>query len=159
MTRDRTRTSALPAGVDIVIGDLGDDASVSVAVRGSKAVISAAHGFVGPGNPTPEAVDRDGAAAQTSAVQSKVSTSSFIGKQCTKSTQASSMSRVRAPSSTSTCEHTGESRARARDRARPRRSLDRGARGGSHLERRARTDHGARCRTAIITCSAGSPAP
>lgn len=60
MTRDRSRTNALPAVVDIVIGHLGDDACVKEAVRGCKAVISAAHGFVGPGKPTPETVDRDG---------------------------------------------------------------------------------------------------
>jgi uncharacterized protein YbjT (DUF2867 family) len=60
VTRDRARASALPAAVDVVVGELGDDASVTAAMRGCSAVISAAHGFVGPGKPTPETVDRDG---------------------------------------------------------------------------------------------------
>jgi uncharacterized protein YbjT (DUF2867 family) len=60
MTRDRRRAVALPTTAEVVVGDLGDDASVTAAVRGCKAVISAAHGFVGPGKPTPEAVDLEG---------------------------------------------------------------------------------------------------
>jgi NADH dehydrogenase len=60
MTRDRARARVLPSAVDIVEGDLGDDASVTAAMRGCEAVISAAHGFVGPGKPTPERVDQEG---------------------------------------------------------------------------------------------------
>jgi NADH dehydrogenase len=61
MTRDRERAKGLPpSNVEIVVGDLGDDASVTAAMRGCDRVVSAAHGFVGPGNPTPEAVDREG---------------------------------------------------------------------------------------------------
>jgi uncharacterized protein YbjT (DUF2867 family) len=60
MTRDRARTSVLPSGVEIVEGDLCNDAQVTAAVRGCDAVISAAHGFVGPGKPTPERVDLEG---------------------------------------------------------------------------------------------------
>ena len=60
LTRDPTRATKLPAGVDVVVGDLRDDASIAAAVRGCKTVVSAAHGFVGPGRPTPEAIDRDG---------------------------------------------------------------------------------------------------
>jgi NADH dehydrogenase len=60
LTRDRARASALPAGVDVVLGDLRDDASILEAIRGCETVISAAHGFVGPDAPSPEAIDRDG---------------------------------------------------------------------------------------------------
>lgn len=60
LTRDAARAGSLPKGVEVVVGDLRDDASVAAAVRGCTAVVSAAHGFVGPGNPSPEAIDRDG---------------------------------------------------------------------------------------------------
>ena len=60
MTRDRRRASGLPPAADIVEGDLCDEASVTSALRGCQHVVSAAHGFVGPGKPTPEAVDREG---------------------------------------------------------------------------------------------------
>jgi uncharacterized protein YbjT (DUF2867 family) len=60
LTRDRSRAQALPDGVEVVVGDLRDSASLSVAVRGCKKVVSAAHGFVGPGSPCPETIDRDG---------------------------------------------------------------------------------------------------
>jgi uncharacterized protein YbjT (DUF2867 family) len=46
--------------VDIAVGDLRDAASVNAAVRGCRAVVSAAHGFVGPGGVSPEQVDREG---------------------------------------------------------------------------------------------------
>ncbi len=60
LTRDRGRASVLPSAVEVLEGDLDDDVSVAAAVRGCTAVISAAHGFVGPGKPTPERVDREG---------------------------------------------------------------------------------------------------
>jgi uncharacterized protein YbjT (DUF2867 family) len=59
LTRERSRASALPVGVDVVLGDLRNDADVTEAIRGCTTIVSAAHGFVGPGAPTPEAIDRD----------------------------------------------------------------------------------------------------
>lgn len=60
LTRDRARARGLPDAVEIAIGDLRDTASIVAAVRGCDEVVAAAHGFVGPGNPSPEAIDRDG---------------------------------------------------------------------------------------------------
>ncbi len=60
MTRDPGRARGLGPGVEFVGGDLADDASVAAALRGCRAVVAAAHGFVGPGRTSPEAVDRDG---------------------------------------------------------------------------------------------------
>jgi len=60
LTRDPGRGAHLPNGVEIVTGDLRDPAAVAAAVRGCETVISAVHGFVGPGKPSPESVDRDG---------------------------------------------------------------------------------------------------
>jgi uncharacterized protein YbjT (DUF2867 family) len=60
LTRDTTRARGLPPTVEVAIGDLRDSASLSTAVRGCRVVVSAAHGFLGPGKPSPEAVDREG---------------------------------------------------------------------------------------------------
>jgi uncharacterized protein YbjT (DUF2867 family) len=60
LTRDRERARALPDSVEIVIGDIRKKADSAAAVRGCTTVISAVHGFAGPANPTPEAIDRDG---------------------------------------------------------------------------------------------------
>jgi uncharacterized protein YbjT (DUF2867 family) len=60
MTRDRNRARGLPAQAEVVQGDLRDGATVMAAMHGCTAVIAAAHGFVGPGKPTPESIDRDG---------------------------------------------------------------------------------------------------
>jgi uncharacterized protein YbjT (DUF2867 family) len=59
LTRDPTRAGHLPGTVEILTGDLRDPAAVAAAVRGCATVISAVHGFVGPGKPSPEAIDRD----------------------------------------------------------------------------------------------------
>ena len=59
LTRDRTRASHLPDTVQILTGDLQEPAAVAEAVRGCDTVVSAVHGFVGPGKPSPEAIDRD----------------------------------------------------------------------------------------------------
>jgi uncharacterized protein YbjT (DUF2867 family) len=59
LTRDPTRAAHLPGTVQTLTGDLRDPASVAAAVRGCATVISAVHGFVGPGKPSPEAIDRD----------------------------------------------------------------------------------------------------
>ena len=60
LTRDRERARDLPKEVEIVIGDVCAPAELGSAVRGCKTVISAIHGFVGPGNPSPESIDREG---------------------------------------------------------------------------------------------------
>lgn len=60
MTRDASRAEHLPAGVQVLLGDLQDPASLDDAVAGVDLVVAAAHGFEGPGNVTPAGVDRDG---------------------------------------------------------------------------------------------------
>ena len=59
LTRDPARAAALPDSVEVLAGDLRDPASVATAVRGCRTVVSAVHGFAGPGRPSPEAIDRD----------------------------------------------------------------------------------------------------
>jgi uncharacterized protein YbjT (DUF2867 family) len=59
LTRDRTHAAHLPATVHTVLGDLRDPKAVSAAVRGCPTVISAVHGFAGPGRPSPKSIDRD----------------------------------------------------------------------------------------------------
>jgi uncharacterized protein YbjT (DUF2867 family) len=59
LTRDPARAAHLPDTVQTLTGDLQDPAAVAGAVRGCETVVSAVHGFVGPGNPSPEAIDRD----------------------------------------------------------------------------------------------------
>jgi uncharacterized protein YbjT (DUF2867 family) len=60
LTRDPGRAASLPDTVHTAQGDLRDPAAVSAAVRSCSTVISAVHGFVGSGKPSPEAIDRDG---------------------------------------------------------------------------------------------------
>jgi uncharacterized protein YbjT (DUF2867 family) len=60
LTRDPSRAAHLPDTVETLTGDLRDEAATAAAVRGCATVISAVHGFVGPGKPSPESVDRDG---------------------------------------------------------------------------------------------------
>jgi uncharacterized protein YbjT (DUF2867 family) len=59
LSRDPARAAQLPASVDILTGDLRDPGAAAAAVRGCATVVSAVHGFVGPGKPSPEAIDRD----------------------------------------------------------------------------------------------------
>jgi len=59
LTRDPQRGSGLPAAVERMTGDLRVAADVKRAVAGCRVVISAVHGFAGPGNQSPEAIDRD----------------------------------------------------------------------------------------------------
>jgi len=59
LTREPSRAAHLPASVHILTGDLQDPGTAATAVRGCTTVISAVHGFVGPGKPSPEAIDRD----------------------------------------------------------------------------------------------------
>jgi len=58
LTRDRERAERLPG--EVAVGDLRDPSSLPAAVQGCAAVVAAAHGFVGTGRTSPEAIDRDG---------------------------------------------------------------------------------------------------
>lgn len=61
MTRDLGRAAHLAgAHVETVLGDVRDPASLDAVVAGVDTVISAVHGFAGPGGVTPASVDRDG---------------------------------------------------------------------------------------------------
>jgi uncharacterized protein YbjT (DUF2867 family) len=59
LTRDRQRARRLPAGVEVVLGDV-TRGSLTAAVEGCACVVSAVHGFAGPGRTSPESVDRAG---------------------------------------------------------------------------------------------------
>jgi uncharacterized protein YbjT (DUF2867 family) len=59
LTRDPARAERLPRNVEVLVGDLLDRAAVAAAVAGCATVVSAVHGFAGPGKPSPEAIDRD----------------------------------------------------------------------------------------------------
>jgi uncharacterized protein YbjT (DUF2867 family) len=60
LSRDPARAAQLPGTVEARTGDLRDPATATAAVAGCTTVISAVHGFAGPGRPSPESVDRDG---------------------------------------------------------------------------------------------------
>ena len=61
LTRDLTRAAHLVGEhVEVVVGDVRDVASTTAAVAGVHVVVSAVHGFAGPGGVTPASVDRDG---------------------------------------------------------------------------------------------------
>jgi NADH dehydrogenase len=61
LTRDPARAQHLAGqGVQVVCGDVRDPAQVARAVRGAGMVISAVHGFAGPGRVSPATVDRAG---------------------------------------------------------------------------------------------------
>jgi uncharacterized protein YbjT (DUF2867 family) len=59
LTRDPARAADLPGTVQAMTGDLRDPAAIAAAVRECATVVSAVHGFAGPGRPSPEAIDRD----------------------------------------------------------------------------------------------------
>lgn len=74
LTRDPARAHHLAGpGVEVAQGDVRDPASIAGALRGAGTVISAVHGFAGPGGVSPASVDRTGnahlinAAARTGA--------------------------------------------------------------------------------------------
>jgi NADH dehydrogenase len=73
LTRDPARAARLGPGVEVVHGDVRDPAAVAAALRGASTVVSAVHGFAGPGRISPASVDRAGnahlidAAARTGA--------------------------------------------------------------------------------------------
>jgi uncharacterized protein YbjT (DUF2867 family) len=60
LARDPGRAGRLPETVELLPGDLRDPATLAAAVAGCTTVVSAVQGFVGPGRPSPESVDRDG---------------------------------------------------------------------------------------------------
>jgi NADH dehydrogenase len=61
LTRDPARARHLTGhGVEVVRGDVRDPASVTTALQGADMVISAVHGFAGPGRGSPATVDRAG---------------------------------------------------------------------------------------------------
>jgi NADH dehydrogenase len=61
LTRDPARAQHLAGqGVEVAHGDVRDPAHVAQAVRGASTVISAVHGFAGPGGVSPATVDRAG---------------------------------------------------------------------------------------------------
>lgn len=61
MTRDPQRAAHLRSEhVEIVRGDVRDPASTVDAAAGTEVVVSAVHGFAGPGGGSPASVDRDG---------------------------------------------------------------------------------------------------
>lgn len=61
LTRDERHADRVgEGGVEVVVGDVRNPAAVTAAVRGCRTVISAIHGFAGPGRPSPASIDRDG---------------------------------------------------------------------------------------------------
>lgn len=60
LTRDPSRAEALPAEVEVVVGDVRDPAAVARAMAGVETVVSAIQGFAGPGEVSPETVDWQG---------------------------------------------------------------------------------------------------
>jgi NADH dehydrogenase len=60
ITRDAARAARFDGEVEIVIGDARDADSLAPALTGAEVVVSAMHGFAGPGNVSPASVDRDG---------------------------------------------------------------------------------------------------
>ncbi len=60
LTRDPGRASHLPDSSEIFRGDVRDRGSIETAMQGVAIVVSAVHGFAGPGRVTPASVDRDG---------------------------------------------------------------------------------------------------
>lgn len=61
LTRSPERARALEAdGADLIVGDVRDPSCLPTAMDGVRTVVSAVHGFAGPGRVTPATVDRDG---------------------------------------------------------------------------------------------------
>jgi uncharacterized protein YbjT (DUF2867 family) len=71
LTRDPTRARGVVGeGVELVAGDVRDPASLTGALEGATAVISAFSGFGDPKGPGPHAIDRDGNIALIRAARS-----------------------------------------------------------------------------------------
>jgi uncharacterized protein YbjT (DUF2867 family) len=60
LTRDPARAGGLPDAVEVAVGDIRRPRDLVAAVAGCRTVVSAVHGFAGAGQPSPEAIDRDG---------------------------------------------------------------------------------------------------
>lgn len=61
LTRDPARAAHLTGpGIEVVTGDVRDRASLAPSVRGAAVVVSAVHGFAGPGGVSPTTVDFQG---------------------------------------------------------------------------------------------------
>jgi NADH dehydrogenase len=61
LTRDPARAGHLTAlGVEVATGDVRDRASLAPAVEGAGVIVSAVHGFTGPGGVSPATVDYQG---------------------------------------------------------------------------------------------------
>jgi uncharacterized protein YbjT (DUF2867 family) len=61
VTRDPARAAHLrDLSVQIVTADIRDRAGIRTALQGANTVLSAVHGFAGPGRVSPQSVDRDG---------------------------------------------------------------------------------------------------
>jgi uncharacterized protein YbjT (DUF2867 family) len=61
ITRDPARADHLrDPSVEIAVADVRDRAGTRMAVQGASTVLSAVHGFAGPGRVSPQSVDRDG---------------------------------------------------------------------------------------------------
>jgi NADH dehydrogenase len=70
LTRDRARAERLVGvATEIVEGDVRDRPSIERSVEGCRTVVSAVHGFAGPGRVTPASVDRDGNANLVAAAE------------------------------------------------------------------------------------------
>lgn len=75
LSRNESRArDLLGDSVDVVVGDVRDPSAVARAVAGAETVVSAVHGFAGPGATSPDAVDHRGninliAAARAAATQ------------------------------------------------------------------------------------------
>lgn len=60
LTRNPVRAAHLQDVAEIAIGDVRDPSSLSPALSGAEVVVSAVHGFAGPGRVSPQTVDRVG---------------------------------------------------------------------------------------------------
>jgi len=60
LTRHPERAAHLPATVDVIQGDVRREGDVERATSGAGVVVSAVHGFAGPGKVSPDSIDRLG---------------------------------------------------------------------------------------------------
>jgi uncharacterized protein YbjT (DUF2867 family) len=83
LTRDPARAEHLrSAGAQVARGDVRDPSSIGRAMGGVTTMVSAVHGFAGPGRVTPDSVDRDGNAhlvAAAAAARADVVLVSILG--------------------------------------------------------------------------------
>lgn len=60
LTRDPRRAAHLPATVEVIQGDVRREGDLERAIGGVGVVVSAVHGFAGPGKVSPDSIDRLG---------------------------------------------------------------------------------------------------